>query len=189
MLVNLRHFNANIIEDIKVPKSVELVWVKVIPKFNCPVNVFVVCGLYSKPNSKTKTVTNDHIAENFHYLKSKYTSIKFFIIGDFNDLRPDIILQQSPQLRQLVHHKTCGESIIDLIISDCHNLYHPPFSTQPLQPDDPEKAKESDHLVNLFLPRTDSSISSRRTFNLIKIRPITASQINAIGNLLIKQDR
>ena len=137
VLVNKRHYNACIIEEITVPKNVELVWVKIIPKYKCDFKIFIVCGLYSKPNSKTKTITNDHIAENYHYLKAKYSSIKFYFLGDYNDLRPDAILQQSPQLRQLVHYPTCGRSSIDFIITDAHNRYHPPFPLPPLQPSNP----------------------------------------------------
>ena len=144
----------------------------------------MVCGLYSKPNSKTKTLTNDHIAESFHYLKTKYSNIKFYFLGDFNDFKPDVILQQSPQLRQLVHYNTCGDSSLDLIITDCHALYHPPFSSHPLQPDDPTRAKDSDHLINIFLPKSDPNVASRRTYKTITIRPITESQLSAIGNTL-----
>ena len=188
VIVNMRHFNADIIEDIQVPQNVEIVWVKVTPKFKCKTKVFIVCGLYSKPNSKTKSLTNDHIAQNFHLLKTRYKSINFFITGDFNDFKPNVILQQSPQLRQLVHYKTCGNSSIDLIITDSHCLYHPPFASQPLKPDDPTKAKESDHLINILLPKSDCNVSSRRSYKSITIRPITDSQLMAIGKVLTNQD-
>ena len=59
VLVNMRHFNADVIEGISVPKNLELVWVKIVPKFKCSFKVFIVCGIYSKPNSKTKTIMNN----------------------------------------------------------------------------------------------------------------------------------
>ena len=188
VLVNLRHFNADTIEDVIVPKNLELVWVKIIPKFKCLFKVFIVCGLYSKPNSKTKSLTNDHIAETFHFLKSKYNSVKFFILGDFNDFKPDTILKQSPQLRQLVHYNTCGNNILDLIITDCHTHYHPPFNIPPLKPYNPQQAKESDHNINILLPKSDTNVSSRRMYKIITVRPMTDSQLNAIGKLLTSQD-
>lgn len=188
VLVNMRHFNADFIEGISVPKKLELVWVKIVPKFKCPFKVFIMCGIYSKPNSKTKTIMNDHIAENFHFLKSKFSSVKFFLLGDFNDFKPDIILKLSPQLRQLVHYGTYGNKILDLIITDCHTQYHPPFSIPPLKPDNPLLAKESDHVINLLLPKTDLNVSSRRTYRKITVRPITDSQLNAIGKLLTNHD-
>ena len=67
--VNQRNFSSSKIEDIVVPQNVEVVWVKVIPKHKSDVKVFIICGIYSKPNSRTKTKLNDHIAENFHLLK------------------------------------------------------------------------------------------------------------------------
>ena len=93
ILVNQRNFSSCQIDDIIVPKNVEVVWVKVFPKSKSEVKVFIFCGIYSKPNSKTKTILNDHIAINFHLLKMKHEGAKFFFLGDFNDHKPDIILR------------------------------------------------------------------------------------------------
>ena len=70
ILVNQRNFSSSQINDIIVPKNVEVVWVKVFPKQKAQVNVFIICGIYSKPSSRTKTILNDHIAINFHQLNN-----------------------------------------------------------------------------------------------------------------------
>ena len=71
-MVNQRNFISSTIDEIDVPQNVEIVWVKVIPKHTTVVKVFIFCGIYSKPNSKTKTILNDHIAQTFHILKMKH---------------------------------------------------------------------------------------------------------------------
>ena len=180
--VNQRNFSSSKIEDIVVPQNVEVVWVKVIPKHKSDVKVFIICGIYSKPNSRTKTKLNDHIAENFHLLKMKHDNIRFFFLGDFNDHKPDLILQLSAQLRQTVHYPTYGQGTLDYCITDAHNLYHPPVPENPLLPDDPATASPSDHSGNLMIPRTVLGIQNNRQHKIITVRPITKSQIAALGN-------
>ena len=188
VLVNQRSFLSSELKDIVVPKNVEVVWVKIIPKKRTQVKVFIICSIYSKPNSKTKTILNDHIASYYHLLKAKYDNLRFFFLGDFNDHKPDIILQLSPQLRQLVHYPTCGLNTLDLVITDAHVLYHPPLPEDPLLPDDPADAAPSDHQGNLLIPRNVSGIKNNRQYKMITVRPITASQMNALGNWIVKEN-
>ena len=114
-------------------------------------------------------------------LKMKHPSVKFLFLGDFNCYKPDAILLLSPQLRQLVHYKTHGEKTLDLIITDMHTWYHPPLPSEPLLPDNPMEAAPSDHLGNLLIPRSVSGITSSRLFRKIKVRPLSSSQIEALG--------
>ena len=158
-----------LLSDIIVPKNVEVVWVKVFPKQKSQVNVFIICGIYSKPSSRTKTILNDHIAINFHQLKMKHSGAKFFFLGDFNDHKPDLILQLSPQLRQVVHHPTYGQKTLDLCVTDAHPIYHPPILVPPLLPDDPSAASPSDHHGNLFVPRHYQGIQTTRAHKMITV--------------------
>ena len=185
VMVNQRNFMSSKL-DISAPPNVEIIWVKVVPKIKLTVKLFIICGIYSKPNSKTKSALNDHIALNYHLLKAKYESIKFFFLGDFNDHKPDIILQLSPQLRQLVHYPTCGRNILDLIITDAHVLYHPPLPEAALLPDDPDIGAPSDHLGNLLVPRT-IPMKNNRLYKNITVRPITQSQMKAMGNIIVNE--
>ena len=188
ILVNQRNFTSSSIDDIIVPRNVEVVWVKIIPKHKTEVKVFIICGIYSKPNSKTKTILNDHIATNFHLLKMRHEQSRFFFLGDFNDHKPDLILQLSPQLRQTVHHFTYGQKTLDLCITDAHLLYHPPASEPPLLPDDPSSASPSDHSGNLLIPRSQPANKTPRVHKLVTVRPITQSQLNALGNWIVNEE-
>jgi hypothetical protein len=162
-------------------------WVKVIPKHKTDIKVFIICGIYSKPNSKTKTVLNDHIAANYHLLKMKHGSVRFFFLGDFNDHKPDLILQLSSQLQQTVHYPTCGQSILDLCITDAHILYHPTLPESPLLPDDPTSASQIDHIGNLLIPRTFKGITNNHQHRTVTVRPITQSQIDTLGRWLVDE--
>ena len=188
IVVNQRNFISSTIDEIDVPQNVEIVWVKAIPKHNSVVKVFIFCGIYSKPSSKTKTILNDHIAQTYHLLKMKHDNVKFFFLGDFNDHKPDTILKLSPQLRQVVHYPTCGSSILDLIITDAHTLYHPPIPEPPLVPDDPSNAAPSDHSGNILFPRNIQGIRNNRQYKSVTIRPITQSQLTALGKWIVQED-
>ena len=167
--------------DILVPQGLELVWVKVSPLTQSPLKTLIICSIYSKPKSRKKTLLTDHISMTYYLLKTKYNDAKFLFLGDFNCYKPDNILLLSPQLRQIVHYNTYADKTIDLIITDMHTLYHPPVPCHQLLPDDPVAAAPSDHLGNLLLPRTFSGVTSSRKYKTITVRPLTDSQIAAIG--------
>ena len=189
ILINQRTFLSSEIRDISVPKNLEIVWVKVVPKHKMRVKVFIICGIYSKPSSKTKTILNDHIATNYYLLKMKYQDVRFVFMGDFNDHKSDVILQLSPQLRQTVHYPTCGTHTLDLLITDLHPMYNFPTQDPPLLPDDPTHAAQSDHLGNLFIPRAAAKTSfNPRQYETISVRPMKRDQIDALGRVLVNEN-
>ena len=181
VLVNTRNWLSTHLDDIIVPQGLEVVWVKVAPKTESDLKLLIVCGIYSKPNSRKKTVLSDHISMNYYLLKMKFPEAKFLFLGDFNCYKPDHILLLSPQLRQLVHYKTCGDNTLDLVITDMHTWYHPPLPSDALLPDLPAEASPSDHLGNLLISRSVPGISSTRLFRKITVRPLSSSQIDALG--------
>ena len=181
VIVNTRNWLSHKLEDIIVPQGLEVVWVKVAPKHNCDLKLLIVCGIYSKPNSRKKTVLSDHLSMNYYLLKMRFPLAKFIFLGDFNCYKPDPILSLSPQLRQLVHYKTCGDKVLDLVVTDMHQWYHPPVPSEPLLPDLPSEAAPSDHLGNLLIPRTVSGIHATRLYRKITVRPLSSSQIDALG--------
>ena len=181
VLVNSRNWLSEHLTDILVPQGLEIVWVKVAPRSNSILKILIICGIYSKPNSRKKTILSDHISMNFHLLKMKHPEAKFLFLGDFNCYKPDHILLLSPQLRQLVHYNTHGDKVLDLLITDMHTLYHPPVPCDYLLPDHPADASPSDHLGNLLTPRSVPGVTSSRVYRTIRVRPLTESQISAIG--------
>ena len=181
LLVNSRNWLSDQLDDILIPQGLEIVWIKVAPKHKSQLNVLIVCGLYSKPNSRKKSILSDHISMNYYLLKMKFPKAKFLFLGDFNCYKPDVILQLSPQLRQLVHYNTYGEKTLDLLITDMHTWYHPAIPSDALLPDNPAVASPSDHIGNLLVSRSIPGVSATRMFRKIKVRPLSSSQIDALG--------
>ena len=52
LLVNSRNWLSDHLDDILIPQGLEIVWVKVATKHRSQLNVLIVCGIYSKPNSR-----------------------------------------------------------------------------------------------------------------------------------------
>ena len=65
LLVNSRNWLSDQLDDILIPQGLEIVWIKVAPKHKSQLNVLIVCGLYSKPNSRKKSILSDHISMNY----------------------------------------------------------------------------------------------------------------------------
>ena len=184
VLVNSRNWLSQHLDDILVPQGLEVVWVKAVPKLKSMIKMVIICGIYSKPNSKKKTILSDHISMNYHHIRAKYPEARFLFLGDFNCYKPDVILHLSPQFRQVVHYPTHNNKILDLIVTDLHNLYHPPIPNDPLLPDHPDVAAPSDHAGNLLIPRSVHGVTSSRICKRLTVRPITESQLAALGRLI-----
>ena len=189
LFVNSALFNATRIDEIILPKQLEstnsIVWIKVMPKKKCDIKVIIVCGIYFKPHSKAKTLLNDHLVGNYHLLKSKYKNVRFVFTGDFNDFSPNILLSQSGQLRQMINYPTCGNNALEKLVTDLHAMYQPPLKINSLIPNSQDLGVPSDHCVNISFPRDDISTESKRVFKTINIRPITNSQLEAMGQFLV----
>ena len=195
ILVNIAHMDANKIKEIVVPEPLSgrlssVVWIKAVPKVKCNISILIIVGIYFKPNHKIKSMLNDHLAMNFHYLKSKYNSVNFLFLGDFNEFSPNLLLLQASSLRQLVHYPTCfpGGSCIDLIVTDIGGQYQPPAALPGLLPDPGTGGAQSDHVINILLPKKADNLKSSRTSKIIKIRKITGSAMEAMGNFFYNHD-
>ena len=70
ILVNTRNWLSEPLLNIIVPQGLEVVWVKVAPRNPSIIKVLIVCGIYSKPNSRKKSLLSDHLAMNFYLLTS-----------------------------------------------------------------------------------------------------------------------
>ena len=62
-----------------------------------------------------------------------------------------------------------------------HTWYHPPLAVDALLPDQPADAAASDHLGNILIPRSVPGISSSSLFRKMNVRPLSSSQIEALG--------
>ena len=100
------------------------------------------CSLYSKPDSRKKTLLLDHISDSFNILSMKYgRGLEFVIAGDTNDLKLEPILNLSPRFHQIVQDWTRMDppALLDPILMTISKYYQVPECLEPLDAD-PDKA-------------------------------------------------
>ena len=119
-----------------------------------------------------KTATIDHIIETIHLLRTKYDNeVNFLLGGDFNRLNINTILDSYGALKQCNTVPTRNKAILEIVLSDFSNLYHPPTTLPPLQVDADKKGSDSDHNIVVFAPLSNSKYQMDRIKKSIRIRP------------------
>ena len=114
---------------VDIPWGVEVVWAALTPKnvTNASnIQKIIVASIYSKPNSRKKTVLLDHIAQVYSLLSSKYQKgLHWIICGDTNDLKLDSILHLNSKFKQVVRNPTRlnPPKILDPIITTLSGFY------------------------------------------------------------------
>ena len=77
---------------IQIPWGVEIVWAMITPKNtqnDSKIQKIILGAIYSKPNSRKKTATLDHITDVFNQMSVKFQKgLHFILAGDTNDLKP-----------------------------------------------------------------------------------------------------
>ena len=103
LIVNNEHYDVQDLTNtlIDIQWGVEVTWAIIKPKNvmnDSMVQNIVLGSIYSKPNSKKKTATLDHIAETYNFLNAKYGRGLYWILaGDTNDMKLDPILHLHPR--------------------------------------------------------------------------------------------
>ena len=167
-------------------------WCILTPKdvtHNSKVQKIACCSLYSKPESRKKTLLLDHISDTFNILSTKYgRGLEFIIAGDTNDLKLDPILSLSPRFHQIVKNWTRLDppALLDPIITTLSSYYQVPECLEPLDAD-PDKDKRSDHRI--VVARAISIINNRsgRETRTVKVRPMPESGIQKMKNWFVDQ--
>ena len=158
IIVNHKKYNiVNLTQRlISIPWGVEAVWCLLSPKEvtnDSVVKKIAVASIYSKPDSRKKTVLLDHISESYNLLCSKYRDGLYFIIaGDTNDLKLDAILNLSPNMKQVVSQSTRlnPPAMLDPILTTLSKFYQSPICLPPLDPDPLSNGSPSDHLMPIM---------------------------------------
>ena len=141
---------------IQIPWGVEAVWCLLTPKNvtnDSKIQKIAVCALYSKPDSRKKSLLLDHISDAYNILSTKYgRGLHFCIGGDTNDLKLDPILSLSQSFVQVVQKWTRMNppAILDPVIMTLANYYQEPLCLDPLDPDPDKNGAKSDHRIVLI---------------------------------------
>ena len=80
------------------------------------------------------------------------------------------------------------EAILDPIITSLGAYYQTAQCLPPLDPDPESNGKSSDHRIVVIRPISSINNKSSRYTRTIKVRPITQSGMNQMGNWMMKKN-
>ena len=120
--------------------------------------------------SRKKEKLTTHIITTAHVLLSKYPNCGMHLDGDRNSLNLAPILQGLPRCRQIVTKNTHDDKCLDVLITN-----QVPIICPGLQPDNPARAKPSDHLVPVAYPISGGSVAITRQYQVKTTRPLPDS--------------
>ena len=176
--------------EINNPHKLEVCWGMLRPNdaSKLVIKEYIICSFYCPPKSRKKEKLITHIITNTHKLLTRFSKAGLFIGGDKNSLNLAPILQGLPRCRQVVTENTHGDKCIDVLITNIANLYQSPEVVPAVQPDDPTRAKPSDHLVPVMYPLSGATGSVSRTYATKTTRPLPDSGLRSFGQWLVSQD-
>ena len=179
---------------IEIPWGVEATWAIISPKEvtnDSKIKRIALCSLYSKPDSRKKSLLIDHINHAFNLISTKYSDgLHFIIAGDTNDLKLDNILNLSDGMKQLVTDVTRLDppAMLDPIISTLGAFYQKPVCLPPLDPDPDTNGKPADHLIVVMRPVNSLNNKPGRTFREVKVRPLRQLGMEKLKNWIQTQE-
>ena len=179
---------------IDIPWGVEVVWALLSPKNatnDSSIQKIVVASIYSKPDSRKKSVLLDHISQVYSLLSSKYENgLHWILSGDTNDLKLDPILHLNAKLQQCVKFPTRlnPPKMLDPIITTLSGYYQEPQCLPPLDPDPECNGKPSDHLMVLMSPISVINNKPVRSVRSVTNRPITKHGLSQMQEWICKEN-
>ena len=171
---------------IQIPWGVEVVWALITPKNvqnDSKIQRIILGSIYSKPNSKKKKATLDHITDVYNHMNTKYKKgLHWILAGDTNDMKLDVILQLSPEMKQLVTEVTRlnPPRILDPIITTLGKYYQKPLVLPPLDNDPNKNGSPSDHKIIKMKPISNINNKPARTKREVTFRPLPESGLNKL---------
>ena len=181
IIVKRDRFTLRKLDEVFVPNNLEVIWGLLRPKNDAKFRNIVVCCFYIPPGSRLKSKLVDHLIEILHWLTSKYQNCGILMGADRNSLDLSPLLNCGLRLKQLVDRPTHNGSILDVLITNLSSFYVTPAIVPPIQPDNPEKAKPSDHSVAVSWPFTQMHNPPPKNWIHRNYRPITESKLREFG--------
>ena len=188
IIVNAKKFNVENLTQtvISIPWGIEVVWAVLTPKCisnSSKIQKIVVASIYSKPDSRKKSLLLDHIAEVYSVLNAKYKKgLHWILCGDTNDLKLDSILHLNSNFKQVVQDPTRlhPPRILDPIITTLSSFYQIPECLPPLDPDPDCDGKPADHLMVVMKPVSVINNQPARRKKIITYRPFNDNNLQCM---------
>ena len=179
---------------VSIPWGVEAVWAVLTPRnvTNASrIQKIVVGSIYSKPDSRKKSLLLDHISQVYNQLCSKYKKgLEWLICGDTNDLKLGPILHLNSSFKQVVQDPTRlnPPRILDPIVTTLSNYYQLPKCLPPLDADPDSNGKPSDHLMVVMEPVSVVNNKPARTKKKIVYRPFNDDRLQQMQKWIEKEN-
>ena len=116
-------------------------------------------------------------------MNTKYKKgLHWILAGDTNDMKLDVILQLSPEMKQLVTEVTRlnPPRILDPIITTLGKYYQKPLVLPPLDNDPNKNGSPSDHKIIKMKPISNINNKPARTKREVTFRPLPESGLNKL---------
>ena len=179
---------------IEIRWGVEAVWAVLTPKNvsnASKIQKIVVGSIYSKPDSRKKSILLDHISQVYNLLSSKFKKgLHWILCGDTNDLKLDSILELNSNLQQCVQNPTRlrPPKILDPIITTLSGYYQLPECLPPLDADPDSNGKPSDHLMVFMSPLSVVNNKPARTTRKITYRPFNDQNLQRMQEWISREE-
>ena len=175
--------------DVLILHNFEICWGLLRPKDapNSTIREIIVVSFYSPPKSRKKNKLLDHILTTIHILLTKYPHAGLIIGGDKNDLDIAPLIAGIPRVQQIVNSPTLNTKILDIILTNLHQLYHVPVVVPPVQPDDPNYGVPSDHSIPVATPLSNSSPIKSMKYETKTFQPMPESGIREFGQWVMNE--
>ena len=177
--------------NIAIPKPLEACFALVKPKNpSGKVSSFICCSFYSPPRSTSRNKLAEFLVATLGRLRGEHPGSRVLMAGDRNDLRVEAITSLDPTLKQLVKEFTNkkGDKILDVILTDSHDILQEPSILPPLQVGEDKEGKDSDHKGVQCLPRTNLAPQGGAVREKIWVRRFPESKMEEFGLNLVDRD-
>ena len=188
IVVSLQKYSLDKIE-INNPDRVEVVWGLMRPrKLPARFKEIIVAAFYSPPKSPKNPLLLDHLVSNSQSLLTKYPNAALVIGGDKNNLNLSPLLCGIPRIRQIVTKSTHKFKILDVILTNMHQLYSVPTIAPPVPPDNPLWGKPSEHSTPIATPLCLDNIYQPKEYVIKVARPLPDSGMREFGQWICTEE-
>ena len=185
LLIDIKKYSVEKVE-VPNPNKLEVVFAVIRPKkTKCEVKEIILVSFYYPPKAKKAAKITDYILGVVHSLLSCFPRAGVVVGGDKNDLSIEPILNGIPQLRQTNFELTHKNKTIDIILTNLHSFYEAPIVLPPVQPDNPNLGKPSDH--RQVFARPFKGNKNTRTYTTREVRPLPDSGIQKFAQWIIPE--
>ena len=182
IVVDNENFSCKKIDNVPLQSKLEIIWCLIKPKDpSARFKNIIACSFYSAPGKGKNTQLADHIISSLHLLSSRYPDCAIILGADRNSMDISPILNCGLKIRLMVDIRTRGAKTLDIILMNTANYYNSALVVPPINPDNPLKAKPSDHSVPVCIPHTDRHKPPIRHYRIITYRPLPRSSIVKFG--------